>query len=263
MKRSFVFVLSILTAILLVLTGCGPAGVPTLMPPVPTATLTEVPTATVIPSPEATATLTLSPQDAAIEAAWVDQKPLIDAAVNRVFKDVTSPWLWPVLSITTLMPDSPVSHCQAMKLWGNFIKVPATLTECSANHSSITDYFGITTVPLETRKDDKLVLKVFFYQPLPYCDNQKCILLPAPGSALYGMSIGDYYQVVSACQKPSGTPTRSSMYQLLPYLNDPVNLTIEWSGNYIEIVANRGAWFSFGWESGAGWDEAFQICPSP
>jgi hypothetical protein len=264
MKKSCIFLLSVLTAILLVLTGCGPAAVPTLPAPQPTAVPTEVPTATVIPSPEATATPTLSPQNAAIETAWAIQKPRIDAAVATVFnKDVTSPWLWPVLDITTLLPDSPVAHCQAMKLWDNFIRVPDSLAGCSANHSSFTDYFGITTMPLQTRKDgDKFVLKIFFFQPMPYCDGQKCILLPAPGSALYGMGIGDFYEVVSACKKPTGTPTKSSLYQLLPYLNDPVSTIIKWSGNYIEIVANRGAWISFGWESGEGWDEVFQIWPS-
>jgi hypothetical protein len=265
MKRSFSFLTIVLTVFTLIFSACGPAtaSVTPTVQPRPTIVPTEVmPSAT--PSPAVTAAPTLTAQRAAIEKAWAIQKPRIDAAVASVFnKDVTSPWLWPVLDITTLLPDSPVAHCQAMKLWDNFIRVPDSLAGCSANHGSFADYFGITTMPLETKGEDKFVLKMFFFQPLPYCDEVKCILLPAPGSALYGMSVGDYYEVVSVCKKPTGTPTKNSLYQLLPYLNDPVSMIIKWSGNYIEIVANRGAWFSFGWESGEGWDEVFQICPSP
>jgi hypothetical protein len=150
-----------------------------------------------------------------------------------------------------------------MRLWADFIPMPDLPQICIPNLDPIRGYFGITTIPLETKGNDNFVLKVLFFRPLPSCDSQKCTLLPAPGSAFYGMYIGNHYQVVTVCKKPTGTPTTNSLYQLLPYLNDPVSMTIRYSDTYIEIVANRGAWFSFGWESGEGWDEAFQFCPSP
>jgi len=255
--------LLVLATVVLVLSACSPAQV-TPTPVIPTFApinfSTPYPTAT----PEPATTPTLSTQDAAIEAAWAIQKPKIDTAVTSVFNNnVTSPWLSPIFDDANLViPDSPAAHCQAMKIWDNFIPVPGSLSDCKAGQDPIKDYFGITTAPLQTSKNDNFILKIFPYMPIPYCDGKTtCVLLPGPGGAYWGMSIGNY-KVVTICGKPTGTPMNGSLDQLFPYLKDPTSMILKGSDGYIEIIANRGAWFSFGWTSGKGWSESFQFCPS-
>ncbi len=265
MKRLSKFFVMVPMVLILVLSACGNAPatkavstqsvvyVPTEVPAIPEATAT----------PEPTVIETLSTKDAAIEVAWMVQKPLIDAAVALVFTDkVTSPWLSPILNITTLTADTPAAHCQAMKLWDNFIPVPQSLKDCQASRTSIDDYFGITTMPLRTLKDDKLVMKIFFSRPIPSCDNSGCRFLPAPGSVDYGMVLGDY-QVVTYCGTPTDVQPANSINQLWPYFKDPVSTIIKRGDTYVEIITNRGAWVALGWEkSGKGWDEVFPVCPS-
>jgi hypothetical protein len=119
-------------------------------------------------------------------------------------------------------------------------------------------------MPLETNGSDIFVLKVFPFRPNSFYGTANGFdLLPAPGGAYWGMWVGDNYQVVAFCKKPSGTPTAGSNYTLAPYLNDPVNLVIydKSSDTYIELVVNRDSWFSSGWSDGSGWNEAFRVCP--
>lgn len=259
MKRLGLFAI-VPMILILVLSACGSAPATKAVVTQPVVYVpTEVPTVQeATATPEPTATATLSPQDAAIEAAWAVQKPLIVAAVTSVFNDKGSS---PVLDVTTLFADTPAAHCQAMKIWDNFFPVPQSLTECQASRTAIDDYFGTSSIPLQTKNGDSLVMKIFFFRPIPSCDDSGCRMLPAPGSVDYGMRMGDY-QVVTYCSKPTGTPTENSMYWLLPYLKDPVSTIIKRGNTYVEIITNRGAWFSLVWEkSGKGMDEVFAVCP--
>jgi len=257
----------LIVLIVLVLSACGPA---TQAPPAPTipiyappATATPVPTAT----PTPTAEPTLSAQDAAIEAAWLVQKPKIDAAVADVYIGLASPWLIPTIDTvpTNSEPvDSPAAECLAMKLWSKYIPLPDSVAECRASNDPIVGFFSDLTMPLESTATDNLIMEVFPFMPLPYCDGvNPCSLLPGPGGAYWGMTIGKY-KIVTYCGKPVDNMRNSTLFEPNPYLKDPVSmilLSTEGYG-YIQIVANRGAWFSYGWISGKGWSESYQFCPT-
>ena len=232
---------------------------PTFLPldlstPAPVATPTPIPTPT------------LSPKDATIEAEWLIQKPKIEAAVDNVYNGLTSPWLTPMLdiNITSPTPDSPAAHCQAMELWSNYIPLPDLATDCRAGHNPLTDFFATVTRPLEKYGTDSLIMEVFPFMPIPFCDGvNPCGLLPGPGGAYYGMTIGRY-KIVEFCGDIAKDITNGTLTQPSPYLKDPVSMILlatDGTG-YIQIVANRGAWFSYGWISGKGWSESYQFCPT-
>jgi len=259
--------------VVLALSACSPA---TQAPPVPTipvyappAAATPMPTFT----PTPTAEPTLSAQDAAIEAAWAIQKPKIDSAIAAVFDiDVTAPWLSPIFDPAGLViPDSPMAHCMAMNMWWDYIPLqtplamPSPIPGCQSGHDPIRDYFGITTGPLESIGKDSLIMKIFPYMPIPNCDGvHPCSLLPAAGGAYYGLKIGSRYKVVTFCGKPTVPAQKGSLTQLLPYLKDPVSMILLSTDGYgyLEIIANRDAYYSTGWTSGKGWDESFKFCPN-
>jgi len=257
--------LTVLVIVVLVLSACSsvqvtPAqAIPTF---IPLTAATPAPTAT----PEPTGTPTLSPQDAAIEAEWLVQKPKIDAAITEVFNEkVTDPWLSPAFNDANLVvPDSPVAHCMAMDMWGNYIPLQSPLPGCQSGHNPIKDFFGIAIrLPGESGTDN-LEMKIFPYMPIPYCDGvNPCGLLPGPGGAYYGMTIGRY-KIVTYCGKPANSVFNLGGVQLLPYLKDPVSMILFSTDGlgYVQIIANRGAWFSYGTLSGKGWDESFRFCPS-
>jgi hypothetical protein len=253
--------LIVLVAVL-VLSACNQAQatpapvVPTFMPlelpnPYPTATPTP------IPSP------TLSAEDAAIEKTWAIQKPKIDAAVAEVFVGVTSPWLIPVGD--NQISDSVDEHCQAMMNWSNYIPLPDFTTNCRAGHDPISDFFGDASIPLERTGTDHLIMMIYPYMPIPYCDGvSPCGLLPGPGGAYYGMTIGKY-KIVAYCGKVRTDMVSGNLAQVNPDLKDPVSMTLlsTQGFGYIQIVANRGAWFSYGWvvDRTKGWSESYRFCP--
>jgi hypothetical protein len=265
--------LIVLAVVALTISACSPAKVipaqtlPTLAPvnfSTPNPLATPAPTVTAIP----TATPTLSAGDAAIEAAWAIQKPKIDAKISSVFNSsVTNPWLSPVFDPAGLViPESPMAHCLAMSIWEGYIPLQNPLPGCMSGHDPLQDYFGIETSPLESIGKDSLVMKVFPFMPIPTCDGvHPCGLLPMGVGAYYGMRIGSKYKIVTFCGKPTIPAQKGSLIQLLPYLKDPVSmLLLSTDGRgYLEIVANRDSYFSFGWtESGKGWEETFKFCPT-
>jgi len=266
--------LIVLAVAILALSACSPA---TQAPPAPIipvytppATATPVPTAT----PTPTAVPTLSAGDAAIEAAWVIQKPKIDAKISSVFNSsVTNPWLSPIFDPAGLViPDSPVAHCLAMNMWWGYIPMQSTipaqspLSGCQSGHDPMKDFFGITTATLESIGKDNFVMKVYPFMPIPYCNGiTDCNLLPMGGGAYYGMRIGSRYKIVTFCGKPLIPAQKGSLIQLYPYLKDPVSMILLSSDGYgyLEIIANRDSYFSFGWtESGKGWSETYKFCPT-
>lgn len=254
--------LIVLVAVL-VLSACSQAQA-TPAQVVPTFAPVDFSTPVPVATPEPIVTPTLSAQDKAIEAEWLIQKPKIDAAVASVYTGLTSPWLIP--GDTNPIADSPGLHCQAMMNWSNYIPLPDFATDCSAGHDPLSDFFGDTTIPLERTKTDDLIMRVFPYMPIPFCDgNNPCKLLPGPGGAYYGMTIGKY-KIVKYCGKVDSKAVNGTISEPNQYLKDPVSmilLSTEGYG-YIQIVANRGAWFSYGWvtDKTKGWDESYQFCPT-
>ena len=255
--------LSIVLFAVLVLSACSQAQV-TPVPVVPTFLPLDLSTPAPIATPTPIPTPTLSPEDATIEAEWLIQKPKIDAAVANVYVGLTSPWLIPVGD--NQISDSVDEHCQAMMNWSNYIPLPDLATNCRAGHDPLDDFFGNATIPLERTGTDNLVMMVYPYMPIPYCDGKSpCGLLPGPGGAYYGMTIGRY-KIVAYCGKVDSKVMNGMRSELSPYLKDPVSMTLlstEGLG-YIQIVANRGAWFSYGWvfDRSKGWSESFQFCPT-
>jgi hypothetical protein len=253
--------------VVLVLSACSQAQV-TPAQVVPTFAPVDFSTPVPVATPEPIVTPTLSAQDTAIEAEWLVQKPKIEVAVASVFNGLTSPWLTPMLdiNITTPTPDSPAAHCQAMEVWSNYIPLPDSVAGCRAGHDPLDDFFGNATIPLERTGSDNLVMMIYPYMPIPYCDGvNPCGLLPGPGGAYYGMTIGRY-KIVKYCGKVDSKVMNGMRSEPSPYLKDPVSmilLSLDGTG-YIQIVANRGAWFSYGWvfDRSKGWSESFQFCPT-
>jgi hypothetical protein len=248
----------------LVLSACSQAQV-TPAQVVPTFAPVDFSTPVPVATPEPIETPTLSAEDTAIEAEWLIQKPKIDAAIADVYVGLSSPWFVPVTD-TYVPKDSPGSHCEVMRNWSNYIPLPDSVAECRAGHDPLSDFFGDSSIPLERTDTDHLVMMIYPYMPIPYCDGKSpCGLLPGPGGAYWGMTIGKY-KVVAYCGKVRTDMVSGNFGQVNPYLKDPVSMTLlstEGLG-YIQIVANRGAWFSYGWvvDRTKGWSESFQFCPT-